>query len=244
MEYYSEFLNRSSSGTEWFQQWFTKRVLVLFLYKTGLNPGDLVSLEIGSGIGRGGDASKKLGILSYTGVEPNNLLAEFCRSEKNLLIIEEALPTLNSIEDSSFDFVFSIHVLEHAPTYLDAHDWAKEMIRVVKNEGHVLIACPNVLDYKNDFWDCDWSHGYPTTPRRISQLFNDFDVEIVHAGSMHLGSLSWLSAACAHIVKFVFPSRVIDLLTSKFFGRPMATGINLNLLYGLSFVIIKRKDEK
>ncbi len=134
----------------------------------------------------------------------------------------------------------SIHVIEHAPTYLDARSWIAEMVRVTKPGGYVLVAAPDIRDYGNYFYDSDWSHGYPTTPARITQIFYDLGVDLKFSGSMHLGSTSKIAAVLAHIINFIIPTRLIDQITSLIVKRPLATGLKIALVWGLSMVIVQK----
>lgn len=81
---------------------------------SSLDPGQTKIIEIGSG--RGGRQALQLGFNDYLGVELTPVLANHCESVHNLKIIREGLPNLISLKDESFDALFAIHVLEHAPT--------------------------------------------------------------------------------------------------------------------------------
>ena len=240
---YDEYLKRARySKSEKVQQWIPQRVLSTFIKKTKSDIKGFHCLEIGSGIGRGALAAKKLGFSSYTGVEPTTALREYCQSEFNLNVLDCSLPDMAVINSESFDLCFSIHVLEHATSYVDARLWVEEMLRVTKGGGYCLIAAPDINDYGSYFWDSDWSHGFPTSPRRLSQMMSDFDVDITYSGSMHLGSVSGLSAFIAHVIGFFIPTKLIDLLTMKLHKRPLASGVNFALLYGLTFVIVQKRS--
>lgn len=197
-------------------------------------------LEIGTGTGRAGVQATNLGFRSYTGVEPTKALAAHSRSQYGLTIIEDALPNLEQIPDSTYDAVFSMHVLEHAPSYYAAREWCLEMARVMRPGGRLLIAAPNILDYRGYFWDGDWSHGWPTTTQRVTQVLQDLGLEIEFAGNMHLGRLGGLSAAAAHIVSFLLPTRLGDLLTKRIVGRPLASGLKIAVLWGLVYVVARK----
>jgi predicted SAM-dependent methyltransferase len=94
-------------------------------------------------------------------------LAKFSRT-LGFKVLEQELPNLPKNFENKFDRVMSLHVIEHAPTYLDARSWIAEMVRVTKPGGYVLVAAPDIRDYGNYFYNSDWSHGYPTTPARIT----------------------------------------------------------------------------
>jgi SAM-dependent methyltransferase len=196
-------------------------------------------LEIGAGTGRLGIEIRKLGLSSYLGIEPNKRLADYCK-ELGLNVVTQELPFLDSSFEDSFDQVISLHVLEHAPTYLDARAWVMEMIRVTKPGGTIMIACPDIRDYGSYFWDIDWSHGWPTSPQRVAQLLNDFNLEPIFTGSLHLGSRKLLASIVAHLLNLVIPTRLLDKFCMRVFARPLATGLKVAAIWGLTFVVAKK----
>jgi hypothetical protein len=117
------------------------------------------------------------------------------------------------------------------------------MIRVTTPGGYILVATPDIRDYKEFFWDSDWSHGYPTTPARITQIFNDLKVDVRFSGSMHFGSTTSFAAFFAHAISFLIPTRLVDFFTKKLVSRPLASGLKIALLWGLTIVIVQKKKE-
>ena len=241
MGQYDEYLER----TNWKQSaglitWVHERILKTFIRVAKLTPSNIKLLEIGSGRGTGGLIANSLGFARYIGVEPTQALAEFSRERYGHEVVEDSLPELVSIESGSMDATFSVHVLEHASTHQDAWDWVKEMKRIVRPGGHILICTPDAQDYGTYFWDSDWSHGYPTTPRRLSQILQDHGLEIVFAGKMHFGSLSPLVAAFSHFVALLLPTRLGDRITLRIFGRPLISGLKIAILWGLTYVVARK----
>jgi hypothetical protein len=57
---------------------------------------------------------------------------------------------------------------------------------------------------------------------------------------MHLGSTSKIAAVLAHIINFIIPTRLIDQITSLIVKRPLATGLKIALVWGLSMVIAQK----
>jgi len=238
---YDEYLARSAWGpSEPLHNWIAKKILLHFSRVANLSPEKTDLLEIGTGIGRAAVQARNLGFRSYMGVEPTAALAEFSRKQHGIKILEDSLPNLKTLKDDSFDAVFSIHVLEHATTWKDAALWCHEMVRVLRPGGHLLIVAPDIRDYKENFWDSDWSHGYPTTPQRVSQLVRDVELELVHEGSMHLGQLGGISAVLAHGASLLLPTRLGDILTGRIVGRPLVSGFKIAVLWGTVFVVARK----
>lgn len=237
MPVYDEFMDRPLS--RWGKassQWSNSTILRNFLRTTKVDSKGIDLLEIGCGRGYIGLASRTFGFRSFTGIEPNHKLAEYCRELLGATIHEELLPHLTSLPDDSFDLVMSAHVIEHAMNPMEAREWCEEMFRVVRPGGHVLIVAPDVVDYKEYFWDTDWSHGYPPTPKRVSQMFDDIGLDVEFAGKMHLGRTGLGFAFLAHALSALIPTHLGDKLTARFFGRPLVSGLKITM-WGLVFVI-------
>ena len=243
MEQYGEYLARSNwKRSEPLQNWVVRRILKSIQKICRLDLETCKVLEIGAGTGRAGEIIRDLGLSNYLGVEPTRKLADYCRNVRALNVISEALPNLISLSDDEFSLCFSIHVLEHAPTYLDARSWLDEMLRVIEPGGFCVVVAPDIRDYKDYFWDSDWSHGFPTSPRRVTQLFTDLDAEIIYEGTLHFGSTNLGFAFLSHLISIVMPTRLLDMATKKLTGRPLASGINFALFYGLTFVVAGKGD--
>lgn len=175
------------------------------------------------------------------GVEPTDALANYVSSLGNFEILRDSLPELSLTADAA-DITFSLHVLEHAPSWRQAYLWAEEMLRVTKPGGYVVIAAPDYREWGVYFWDADWSHGFPTTPRRIGQMFNDLGGEISLETSLHFGRSGWFFTMIARVFSILIPTRLIDALTNYLLKRPLASGIKQSLFWGLCFVVVKKPN--
>ncbi|HCB62183.1 MAG: hypothetical protein A2W93_10750 [Bacteroidetes bacterium GWF2_43_63] len=95
----------------------------------------------------------------------------FCKNKTGKNIIQEATD-LSGISDCTYDFVISSHCLEHIANPMKA---LEEWLRVIKHDGHFLIAVPNkektfdhnrsitefrhiMADYKNNTSENDMTH--------------------------------------------------------------------------------------
>ena len=244
MEHYDEYLDRVNWGpSEPLHNWLAHRIITILVRKLDIKPNDsnFSICEIGSGTGRIATAIQNLGITNYQGVEPNLSLANYTRG-KGFNVSSSELPDLPKQWDATFSAVVSLHVIEHAPTYLDARNWLKEMNRITKPGGVVLIATPDIRDYGNYFWDSDWSHGWPATPQRISQLMKDLNIKPIYVGSLHLGSTSGLAAFVAHLINLFIPTRIVDALSMALVKRPLASGLKIATLWGMTYVIGQKTE--
>ena len=98
------------------------------------------------------------------------------------------LRDMSGIGDSSFDYVYSSHTLEHFPTQ-EAKKILSEMVRICKSGGEVHLNLPNVLlalKYLEDGNDHDtfWWHLYGR---------HEGDWDIHHTGFTTTRSGKWLT---------------------------------------------------
>jgi SAM-dependent methyltransferase len=235
---YKEFLERSTWGpAENFHNWNTRAILKAFQKVSCISPDQTSIVEIGAGSGRGGRQASRLGFKDYLGIEPQLAMADHCKLVHNLRIVSEGLPNLTSIQDESFDALFAIHVLEHAPTYETALLWVKEMLRILKPGGRILLVAPDIRDCGAYFWDQDWSHGYPTTPLRVTQLLQGLDVSIEISTTIRLGSVNPFKKCLARLIALLIPTRLVDSITIRVIGRPLASGLKIATLWGSVFIV-------
>ena len=78
-----------------------------------------------------------------------------------------------------FDCVYLSHVLEHFVSYPVVVDVVAGISSLLKQKGYMVIMVPDYLDWKEDFFNGDYTHSYVTTERRLRELVKDMDFEIV-----------------------------------------------------------------
>jgi hypothetical protein len=129
----------------------------------------------------------------------------------HLGLIQDVAPNLGK-----YDMIWMSHVLEHSPTWLAAREMVATCRDLLSEEGFVVVVGPDALSWRREFRNVDWSHGYPTTIRNVSQLFNDVGLKNVVARHHRNGGdnlfirflFSVLSAIPHRLVdRFLTPSR-------------------------------------
>ncbi len=145
---------------------FVRRAAARILAFADVAPGGSV-LEIGPG--RGEFAELCFGRkLEYHAVEPNAGLAESLRS-KGANVVCARVPPLPAL-DRKFDLAVMINVMEHMSSLEQALDISCQIRQVLNPGGKFLIHCPDYLSWRLNFFNCDFSHNYVTTRRRLDQL--------------------------------------------------------------------------
>jgi SAM-dependent methyltransferase len=67
---------------------------------------------------------------------------------------------LDNVEDSSFDFLFSSHCLEHVR---DPYEALRNWIRVVKPHGHIIVNVPDEDLYEQGVWPSRFNSDHKTS---------------------------------------------------------------------------------
>ncbi|MFK8036841.1 MAG: class I SAM-dependent methyltransferase [Crocinitomicaceae bacterium] len=128
-------------------------------------------LDIGAGTGHFANALKEAGLNSI-GLEPDVDARALAKSSHaiELLPIEE----LYNLADNSQDVVTMWHVLEHV---YNLGDDVKQIGKVLKENGTLIVAVPNRLSYDAKKYGEFWAaydlpiHLYHFTPADIAKLF-------------------------------------------------------------------------
>jgi SAM-dependent methyltransferase len=170
-DYYGE-LQATAVG----RGWVVRQARNLLAHLVAARPGGGKLLEVGPGRGVFADVCAAAG-LEYTALDINRrLLAAVALRGHNGLLAQA--PRL-AVADAAFDIAFAAHVIEHSPTYPDALGLVAEMRRVVAPGGVVALVAPDYLALREDFWNCDYSHSFVTTRRRLRQIMRDGGLEPV-----------------------------------------------------------------
>lgn len=242
MEEYSEFLKRSELQLSRKLQLSATTRILKWAFKYVENPNSAKVLEIGAGLGIGFVASKKLGVSRYEAVEPTLAINSYLEDEYEVVASRAKLPNLFGFKSEEFDVVFSFHVLEHAKDSQEALEWVKEMSRVCKSTGLILVVCPDIRDYGEYFWDSDWTHGFPTTPNRIAQLFEGIDLELIEVTNLYFGFKPNAISFITRTISRIIPIKLLDRFFSFLGKRNLASSALMLLVWGESIVLARKKS--
>jgi len=154
--------DKPTGAGNWISKAFTGKI---FKY-AGIESGHCV-LETGPGRGVFADTCLKAGA-EYYAVEPNRQMAESLE-QKGAKVICAMVPPLPEM-DQQYDFAVMINVMEHMNSMKDALHITQQIRDVLKPKGKFVICSPDYLNYRHNFFNCDFSHSYVTTKRRLQQL--------------------------------------------------------------------------
>ncbi|MHC4166250.1 MAG: class I SAM-dependent methyltransferase [Planctomycetota bacterium] len=131
-------------------------------------------LEIGPGRGALADICLERGI-EYCAIEPNEQLAASLE-KRGADVVRAIVPPLPEF-DRNFDAVVMINVMEHMNSMQDAMQISRQIREVLKPKGKLIVSSPDYLNWRLNFFNCDFSHNYVTTRRRLRQLLLDTGYE-------------------------------------------------------------------
>jgi 2-polyprenyl-3-methyl-5-hydroxy-6-metoxy-1,4-benzoquinol methylase len=139
---------------------------VKLIYKASSAKGKL--LDIGAGTGDFAVAAQKEG-WEVKGIEPSSKAKSIAQS-KGVTFID----SIEQCNDTSFDVVTMWHVLEHVP---DVENQIKELKRITKPGGIIVIAVPNFNSYDAKYYGRYWAaydvprHLWHFSKTSIDKLF-------------------------------------------------------------------------
>ena len=124
-------------------------------------------LEIGPGRGDFADICLAR-CIEYFAIEANHQMAESLKS-RGAGVIPAMVPPLPEL-DRKFDAAVMINVMEHMNSMADALQITQQIRKALKPGGKFIICSPDYLNWRHNFFNCDFSHSYVTTRRRLKQL--------------------------------------------------------------------------
>ena len=132
-------------------------------------------LDLGAGTGDFLAEAKKNG-WEVAGVEPNEGARKLA-AEKGVRLLEDT----SEFSEHSFDVISMWHVLEHVP---DLDEQIKELYRLLKPDGLLIIAVPNFNSDDAKKYSESWAaydvprHLYHFSKKAIKNIFGEYDFKL------------------------------------------------------------------
>lgn len=133
-------------------------------------------LDIGAGTGDFLVVAKENG-WQITGIEPSSKAKEIA-IKKGIYFVEDS----STVETNSIDVITMWHVLEHVP---NIENQIKELKRLLKSNGTILIAVPNFNSFDAQHYGHHWAaydvprHLWHFSKTAIQKLFEKEDMKLV-----------------------------------------------------------------
>lgn len=165
-------------------------------------------LEIGPGHGYFAERCREQG-LSYEFCDTSPAVME----KMSDLGFKGHLGLLDEIADKlgKYDLIWMSHVLEHSPTWLDARSLVSTASSLLSPQGVLIVVSPDVLSWRREFFNVDWSHGYPTAVRNVAQLFSDVGLTGIQ-GLHHRNASTSMFQRSIFALLTILPHGLIDRL--------------------------------
>lgn len=192
-------------------------------------------VEIGSGFGFGAEASERLAVQKYVGIEPtDSLRAELRNRHPNRTFLNGSLPNLTLegvVGKGIYDVAIAIQVIEHASSPREAVAWIQDISRMVRPGGRVVIVTPDITSYRSYFWACDYTHATPFGPDSLPQALRDAGLGDVSCRRTRLGTSFLPLRVMLAGIRVITPVTLIDNVTRNLMGRPLGTGLASAMLF-------------
>lgn len=176
---------------------------------------DKTVLEIGAGHGFIASCCQKKDI-DYIGHELNATQAATLNA-MGYAVTQARIPPIPP--GKAVQVIWLSHVLEHSSGFNEAKEILKACYERLDPEGYVVILAPDVLHWKMHFWSWDWSHGFPTTITRVTQLLNETGFVVIkathHTATFTQPIVAWTLSLLFKLV----PVEALDYLCEKIIGR-------------------------
>lgn len=191
-------------------------------------------LEIGPGHGEFAQQFVTRGFREYEVVEPNAGLRAELRELGVRATRDYLIPDLAE-QDCSFDLIILCDVFEHLNDSREAQRFVAEARRVLKPGGLLFILSPDLMDWREDFYNCDFSHSNPTTVRRALEMFQNEGLRAVE--------YAYLYACFTGGIGYML-SRLIKLATFWTSGESTSfKPYKLRLTFLRRFMVLARKEQ-
>ena len=154
------------------------RFLIGLIQKHHPSAGSISVLEVGPGHGAFAKACTERG-LTYEAVEGNAAMAERLRRE-GYVVTATTVPPLPAGEKK--DVIVIQHVLEHMRGVDEALTLLCQCAERLVPGGLLIVSGPDITVMKDEFFDCDYTHAFPTSVRRLTQIFHDAGLRVVASG--------------------------------------------------------------
>lgn len=179
-------------------------------------------LEIGPGDGYVAALSREAGF-AYTAIEGSPAVANKL-SRAGVDVRQSYVPPLPEGLGVDYRCCYVLHVIEHMKTGADAAQLVGEIRERLAPGGALVIAAPDYSRWGSHFYDCDYTHAYPVTRRRLAQLLCDQGFEVAHQ-TIYTGPLfGYWGLPLSWIAKLLYWPLIDDLVGPNRFKDVMNRG--------------------
>lgn len=180
--------------------------ILRFIERRLARTSDVSALEVGIGIGLFARACQARG-WGYTGIDRNAKMLE--QLGREFKVVEgEVPPAPAGIPENAFDLAYSSFVFEHLADGTAGFHFARELTRLARPGGLVVLVVPDALSLGLEFWNLDYTHRYPTAERNVTQILLECGLRVEqvvrYKGACFTGFLYALTRFAAFFYRYRF----------------------------------------
>ena len=169
-------------------------------------------LELGPGDGYIANIATESGY-QYLGIEASKEVAEKL-IRKGYPIKRALIPPLPE-GIGKFEYCFMLHIVEHMKDMSTASKLIEDVNDHLMENGKLILTSPDYSKWKTDFYDCDYTHHLPFTIKRLRQLLNNLNFQIVYE-TIYVGPIfGYKGLPLYWIIKLLY-CRTLDELCNRF----------------------------
>ncbi len=154
-----------------------KNRLIYNLLSPWLPPAASV-LELGPGKGWFAQVCQEHGH-KYRGVEASQDQCLALAAEGFDVTCAKVPPVPLMPPPDGFDLIYSAHLLEHLAGAEEVHELLRGCAGLARADGIVAMLFPDGLAMGPHFWNCDYTHVFPTSERRVAQAMADAGLDVI-----------------------------------------------------------------
>jgi SAM-dependent methyltransferase len=156
--------------------------------------------------------------VDYSGVELNQAQADHLKSLGYNVACAHVPPFPGG---EAVDVIWLSHLLEHMDGFAAARELLLAAHKKLNKGGYLVIISPDINSWKEAFWEVDWSHGYPTSVQRISQLLQDTGFKIHFATTITTTLPASFVTLLLDLVYRCLPINLLDALAVRLTGKKL-----------------------
>lgn len=168
-------------------------------------------VEIGPGEGFFAQSCREAGV-SYLALE-SSAVGVAALQKQGFDVIQATLPPFPS-SISQTDLVYASHLIEHLPNPDAVLDFMTQARAALRPGGRLAFAYPDARWMRMDFWDADYTHSWPSTPRRVAQVARDAGFEVAKHYDCCLHFDGWRATVLRALMK-LYPQRTLASIDSS-----------------------------
>lgn len=165
--------------------------------------------EVGPGDGYIAEIARVRGA-GYRALERNSRIGESMRS-RGFDVECVSVPPVPRMKEAS-DACFLLHVIEHMGSVGDAASLVQGLRENLRAGGVLVVATPDYASWGYRFFDCDYTHSFPFTRRRLGQLLQDHEFEVVEETFYSGAVFGTLAQVLGGICRIAYPQWVDQLI--------------------------------